>query len=111
MVKLVVVLMLVWCCCGACMVLVQWCAGGGWSSGMWCGGKWRPINIKPHKPHFSLEGGNCCPNFDSTLVVFYMLTPLSINSLTLSVIYQHLSLCPVILCISGLRLLNSQVLH
>ena len=89
-VKLVVVLMLVWC------VVLLLCLYGvgavvwGWVEQWYvvCGGRWRPI--KPQETHFSLEGGNCCPNFDSTLVVFYMLTPHSINSLTtLSVIYMH----------------------
>ena len=64
------------------MVLVwYWCSGlvvGGAVVGgaVVCGvvGGGDLSNLKPID--ISLEMGKCCPNFDSTLVVFYMLTTL-----------------------------------
>ena len=77
--------------CGVAVVLVWcWCSGvgvGGAVVIVLCGGRWRPI--KPQETHFSLEGGNCCPNFDSTLVVFYMLTTLYQLTHTLCHIYAY----------------------
>ena len=100
---IVVVLMLVCCVvlCGVAMVLV-WCVGAvvWWWVVQWCVVWWEVgggavvcgvvgggdlSNLKPID--ISLEMGKCCPNFDSTLVVFYMLTTV----LTL-IIYQHLLL-------------------
>ena len=91
-VVMVVVLMLVFgVVCDVGVVLVWcWCSGvvvGGAVVVWWWWWRWRPI--KPQETHFSLEGGNCCPNFDSTLVVFYMLTTLYQLTQTLCHIYSY----------------------
>ena len=86
-------------------VVLVWC----WCSGVVVGGAvvvwWWVVEVEAIKDQdllhgrlslegchfdFSLEMGNCCQNFDSALVVFYMLTTLYHNSLTLSVIYMHI---------------------
>ena len=76
----------VWCCYGACV----WC----WCSGVVVGGAVVCSvvgggDLSNLKPYFSLEMGKCCPNFDSTLVVFYMLTTLYQLTHTLCHIYAY----------------------
>jgi len=80
-----VAVVLVWCWCSGSVVVG---GGGGGHKIKTCYGR---LSLEGCHFDFYLEMGNCCTNFDSTLVVFYMLTPHSINSLTtLSVIYMHI---------------------